>query len=319
MAQSFTIEQLPTNSQDAIREFDDRYLALLTAEPPKTWLDEIGEFVPTKSPLIRFPVGLMTTKYVETRDGNRDRGLDDRYFELKVVEYDAGYEAKLLDLTTNTYAWRKWKDIPQRFLIGEARHRARAAAALLEGGTVTVGEDGVPFFSALHPTNGGDTLFSNYQPVAKDVLSIANITAEMTAMQGAVLDENGDKIVVEPDTIMVPTPKYMGLANMISQQFVPNAAGTATMNNPYFNGLKILHNPDLTDPDDWYLIDSKLLATGLKPIVVAKLEPGEDLSLRRFDESSDHFKSTGRIKISSHIWYGFGLAFPHAIRRIAGA
>jgi hypothetical protein len=43
------------------------------------------------------------------------------------------------------------------------------------------------------------------------------------------------------------------------------------------------------------------------------------LGLRYLDESSDHFKKTGKIAVSKHIWAGYGLLFPHAIRLIKGA
>jgi hypothetical protein len=116
------------------------------------------------------------------------------------------------------------------------------------------------------------------------------------------------------------------LANLLKQDFVPSAAGTATMRNPYNGG--VLNIVELTkvgdnDANDWYLLDSKLIAGGVVPWTVAKLAlsaPGFDsLSLRRFDESSDHFKKTGKIAVSSHIFYGFKFLVPHAIRKIAGA
>jgi hypothetical protein len=42
------------------------------------------------------------------------------------------------------------------------------------------------------------------------------------------------------------------------------------------------------------------------------------LGLRQWDESSDFFKDTGKLKMSAHIWYGFKLIFPHAMRLVKG-
>jgi hypothetical protein len=42
------------------------------------------------------------------------------------------------------------------------------------------------------------------------------------------------------------------------------------------------------------------------------------LAFRVYDESTDYFKDTGNIKLSSHIWYGFSLVLPHAVRRVKG-
>ena len=79
----------------------------------------------------------------------------------------------------------------------------------------------------------------------------------------------------------------------------------------------------LTDANDWYLFDEKLIAKGAVPWTLAKLAipvAGFDsLSLRRFDENSDHFKRTGKIAVSSHVYYGLLPLYPHAIRKVAGA
>ena len=68
----------------------------------------------------------------------------------------------------------------------------------------------------------------------------------------------------------------------------------------------------------WYLADSKLISSGLTPWVSLRQTVPASLSLRVFDESSDFFKTTGDILMTSHIWYGFGLALPHAIRLVRG-
>jgi len=43
------------------------------------------------------------------------------------------------------------------------------------------------------------------------------------------------------------------------------------------------------------------------------------LALRRYDESSDFFRDTGKIKVSSHIHYASGYGFPHGVRLVVGA
>jgi hypothetical protein len=93
------------------------------------------------------------------------------------------------------------------------------------------------------------------------------------------------------------------------------------MRNPYNDGsLTVVRMDQLTDVNDWYIFDSKLIAKGVPPWVVAKLAlqmPGFDsLSLRYFDENSDFFKKTSKIAVAKHIWAGYGLLFPHAIRLI---
>jgi hypothetical protein len=233
-------------------------------------------------------------------------------------------------LVTKSFAYRKWTDASSRFAPAEQVHVARSLATLLEAGTSTLNAwegSGIYFFDASHPANFADAsagTWSNYQSGALDCNSVGNILAECTAMETQVLDETGQKLAVSPDVIMLPTQKYRIVDALLKQAQVAPASGTnvpssgaTTMSNPLM-GLRAVHNPHLTDANDWYLIDSKLVRT-LPPWAALRYSPGLALELRVFDESSDFFKNTGKIKVSSHIWYGFGLVMPHAIRKIVGA
>lgn len=135
----------------------------------------------------------------------------------------------------------------------------------------------------------------------------------MTAMRD-VRDTNGNKIGVEPDEIWLPTAKFQAVSDKLNQAFL------ATGESNYMNGkLRPVHVPELSDVNDWYLVDSKLVTRGFDPMIAAKYTPPADLSIRQFDESSDFFKKTGKIRYGVHIWYGFAYALPHAIRRVVGA
>jgi hypothetical protein len=325
MGSLYTNELLPANSEQAIRIFDERYLAGISTVQPPSWAEELGEVVSVDAPRVTFPISFLSTKYVETREeSGRFKTMQDQTFDLKVIEYDAGYEAELIYLKTNIWAYRNWTNVPGRFLTAEKRHVNRGIATLLEAGTTeTTPWDGLAFFSAVHKANpGGDpsTTWSNYQASAKDVTNMSHVMGEITAMKGA-LDENGEKMPVDPDLIIVPTGKAEALKFALAQQLILAASATAPYSNPYFGSrFRVLEVPELTDVDDWYLVDTKLLkAQGVPLWVAAKYQAPADLGLRYFDESSDYFKNTGKIKVSSHIWMGFKLLFPHAIRRIAGA
>jgi hypothetical protein len=66
------------------------------------------------------------------------------------------------------------------------------------------------------------------------------------------------------------------------------------------------------------LFDTRLLKQ-LPPWAALRYSPGAALELRQWGEESDFFKNAGKIKNSSHIWYGFSLVFPQAIRLVKGA
>ncbi len=319
----YAIEQLPTTSQAAIREFDERYIAAVGASQPTGWADRLGELIPTAAPMVTFPVSQLRTKYLRTEGESRFKKLREKSFDVKAEEFDDGYEAKLLDLFTKVFAYRNWQQAPGRLVLAEEAFRHASIAALIEAGTSTTCIDGQNFFSTAHPANMTDTsiggTWSNYQSVASDVVSIPNIQAEVTAMM-AVKDENGDALGVMPDTLLVPIAKGEPVKNLLAKELIlENGTGSAATNNPYKGRITVEVVKEFTDVNDWYLVDSKMVKAGVAPWLSLRQTVPGSLALRTFDESSDFFKNTGNIKLSSHIWYGFGLALPHAIRRCLGA
>jgi hypothetical protein len=245
--------------------------------------------------------------------------LGEKYIDLKAEEFDEGIESPLLDLMSQLFAYRMWQRGPDQLLAAEERHVLSNVATLLEAGTSTACYDGGYFFSATHPSDpnvAGSSTWSNYNNSGLDPISLANIQAEVTSMQ-AVKGVNGEELGINPDTIFVPTAKYEAVKNLLKKEMVAGS-GTESESNPYAGTFNVVRIPQLTDANDWFLLDSKMVKE-LPPWLALRFIPDAALGLREFGTDSDFFKDTSRVKISSHIWYGFGLAFPHAIRRIAGA
>jgi hypothetical protein len=328
----YEFDKLPATSGAAITEFLDRYIAAQGVVPPPSWVDDMGDTAPINAPKATFPISQVSGGYVESNGENRFKTMPEASFDVKVLEFDMGYEARLLDLFQNVYAVRKWNEAPMRFNVAEQKHRAKSIATLLEAGENTncTWEDTtgtIKFFDTAHPANFADAgagTFSNYNAAGLDPNSIANIMSEMASM-ALVLDENGEKLGVEADTILLPTQKYFLVSALLQQAQVSATSGTGqpntgitTMSNPLLGKLRAVHVPELTDANDWYLVDSKLVRA-LPPWAALRYAAPDSLGLRTWDESSDFFKDTGRIKVSSHIWYGFALVFPHAIRKVVGA
>src|SRR6185436_17165780 len=324
----YTSDQLPTTSAQAIREFDDRYVAALGASKANGWADTLGALVPTPSPWVTFPVGQLRTKYQRTEGSDgRAKTLLEKSFDVKSEEFDDGYDAKLMDLFLQVFAYRQWSQAPGRFVTAEEAFRHKQIALLLEDGVNQNCVDGKKFFATNHPANLFDTSagsYSNYQATPTDCLDISKLEDEVAAMQDGVLDENGDKMGANPDTILVGYGKYEKLKNKLAWGMILGAASTATSNggvtNPYADGrFNVIPVREFTDADDFMLVDSKLAAAGLSPWVILRQTVPSALALRIFDEASDFFKKTGRLRIESHIWYGFSLGLPHAIRLVKGA
>jgi hypothetical protein len=317
----YTVEQLPTTSAAAIREFDDRYIAALGAAAPSGWVDKLGALVPTSAPMVTFPVSQLRTRYLRTQGEGRAKTLGEKSFDIKSEEFDDGYEARLMDIFQQVFAYRNWQQAPGRLVLAEEQFRHDQIALLLEAGASTACVDGENFFDTDHPANLFDDsagTWGNYQATPADVVSVSTLQTEVTSMM-AVKDENGRKLGVVPDTILVPTEKAEPLKNLLKKEMIAIEGGSGSESNPYMNGFNVIPIKELTDVNDWFLVDSKLAAAGLAPWISLRQTVPTSLALRVFDEASDFFKKTGRLRIESHIWYGFALGLPHAIRLVKGA
>ncbi len=322
----------PTSSQDALEIFDERYNAAQMLAQVQTWVEELGEVHTTPALSTKYPMSMLALKFEETRASEgRFKTIGEKDCELTVAEYDEGVEIDLIKLLTNTFSAKRWADAPAGLLQAEQIFKSKMIAAALEANTATCGWDDLALFHDAHlcnPKDAGSATFDNLQASTKDVANLANIEAEITLMADGVLDVNGDKLGVMPTHIGVPVAKFQQLKNLLKQDFVPSTAtpgaGTTTMRNPYNDGsLTVVKMDQLTDANDWFLFDANLISRGVPPWVLAKLAlsgPGFDsLTLRRFDETSDHFKKTGKIGVSQRIYYGFKFLHPHAIRLVKGA
>lgn len=317
MASLFVKDTLPSTSEEAIRRFDDRYNAIMVAAAPSSWAERFVADV--DAPRTTFPLSSFTSGFRETiEETGRFRGMAEKTFDISVVEFDDGYEAKAMDILTNVFAFQRWMEVPGAFMTAEARHHAKQLITLLEAGTSTACKyDAVNFFSASHlcnPNDAGSSTWSNYQSSTLAPETLTNIQAEMTLMR-AVKDVNGNKLGVEPDEIWLPTEKFQLVSDKLNQALINNGESQYKS----LGKLTPVHVPELTDTNDWFLVDSKLL-TAYTPMIAARwTAPDTKLGLRYFDESSDFYKRTSKLAVSKHIWAGYGLLFPHAIRLIKGA
>lgn len=261
MSSSYVNEQLPSTAQDYIRRFDERWIGQQQIDAQDSeWMSLLVEEVPLDTPVVRFPLTSWSIRYVETRADNRDQDFTDRYFDLKVVEFDAGVEEQLLRLNQYPHLRRQWDEAPARFKAEEKEHAAENLAALLESNPAPAvaaeSVDGVALFSTAHQTASGTT-WSNYNATGGAVTDIANIQTEAIAFKPSGPD--GRLLRAKADFIMVPSGLAIPLANLMGQAFIATAAGTATQSNPYFQGMRIVENPYLTDANDWYIGSTALL------------------------------------------------------------
>jgi hypothetical protein len=322
MADLFTIDTLPTTSQAAIREFDDRYIAAQGTYSPNKWFDMLGTFSPTNSPDTTFPINQIGLLFQATKGENRFKNAIEKSIQIKSTEFDEGIKAKLMDLFTNSFAWARWQQGPSLLVTAEEWFRGKQVSTLIEAGETTLSYDGKYFFDDDHPINPGDSsvgTYDNLDVAGLDVISVANIQAQITQFRLNCKDENGNNLDFGRVALGVPTAKYEGLKNLLKKEQIASAAGTASETNPYGDGsIEVVHMPQLTDVNDWYVFAPELYSM-IPPWLALKLSVPGSLATRVYDESSELFRDTGQIAYSAHIWYGFGLAFPQGIRKVTGA
>lgn len=319
---------LPQSSRDAQEIFDERYNAELLLTQPQTWVDELGESNTTPALETKYPMSFLALTFEEARTAAGDfQRIGEKDVELTVAEYKKGVEIELVKLMTNSFSARRWNDAPAAFVKAEQIFKLKLIAAALEANTELCGWDDLTLFHDAHlcnPKDADSSTFDNLQASTKNVANIDDLEGEITAM-AEVKDINGDPLGVMPTHVGVPRQKFQKLKNLLKQDFIPSAAGTATMRNPYNDGsLTVVRMDQLTDANDWFLFDLALISRGVPPWALSKLaiqsEGFNALGVRHYNmENSDRCREKGLVAVSNHIFYGFKFLHPHGVRRIAGS
>ena len=119
--------------------------------------------------------------------------------------------------------------------------------------TNNTGADGVSLSNASHPREDGGTAQSNRATAA---LTEASLEAALVAM-AASLDGKGQKIMLRPDLLVVPTALEIEARVLIEST---GRTQTTYLNdiNPFQGRLEVFTYNWLTDASDWFLIDRSL-------------------------------------------------------------
>jgi len=137
-----------------------------------------------------------------------------------------------------------------------------ASVALVDdafSGTNFKGQDNLALMSTAHTLINSTATFAN-RPTTAVSLSVAGFTALMDLAR-KVKDENGDPIMVMPDTLMIANDQ--GQVNK-AHQILESSLEPFTANNQdnpirrNFKPSKIIVNPYMTNLYHYFLIDSKL-------------------------------------------------------------
>jgi len=187
-------------------------------------------------------------------------------------------------------------------------HPDKLIMDLLTNGFATAGPDGSYFFVATHSESG-----TNQSNLSTAVLSIDAVEAGIAAMMGFT-DDNGNKLGIMPDTLVVPPQLYMSALRIVSSTtIVPSGLASTsalttigTSNVLSTMGLQVVTSPYLSgDATDWFLLATKypirplILQMRREPEFTAITDPTSSEVFRR---NKFLFGADGRYTVGYGLW-----------------
>ncbi len=178
----------------------------------------------------------------------------------------------------------------------------------------------IPLFSDSHPVNVFDTSYGTFDNTGTDFSGTFNATLlrEVQNYFRTLLQPNGEKFRLSAKKVLVPSERYQEIWEflrtnlMLSPALVGGANTQESADNLYRGEVELVHCSELTDPNNIYFLDSDVSAP--KPWVVST---GGAPEMIVYDESSDYYKSTGRIAFKVKIEGGAAGCLPHSILRVS--
>lgn len=126
-----------------------------------------------------------------------------------------------------------------------------AFSAADSAGASTLGVDGKPLCAASHALiPNGSVTFTNAGALA---LTALNLTTTRNAMK-AWTDDRGNKLLVRPDTLLVPSSKWQDALTIVNSDKLPDTSDNNV--NVWKGQLKVIEW-DLLDDGQWFLMDSR--------------------------------------------------------------
>lgn len=332
------IQSFGASSQIALINWRLEYNTSL-ASMPRVWAETLGDVLPGNSLKDDYPVAFDALKYSEKKsEAAAAKTTLVKDIAVTKREWNVAAEAELRRILMGDFAYiQSWQRKAEQMARARTFLRNNVTADVIATGetAATCQLDGQAFFSATHKVNpfdaniktrGGSATWSNLQSVAAP-LSAANLTAQKTIFKQTP-GPDGQELGLEATHVLVPTCldelayNLMSVQDLILSGVLDGAGGgtMGTIKNPHFNsGMTKVRAPELlgsADTADWYLLSSTAFQMGLFPWVLAE-NSAEELTI--WDETSDYFKDTRRIKVQSGVLLEVAFLFPHGIRKIKGA
>jgi hypothetical protein len=115
--------------------------------------------------------------------------------------------------------------------------------------------DGKPFFADNanpHPLKMTALTVQNYFPLTLDYANLVTVWRYMVTRNN--IDEQGNKIVLQPHTLLVPPSLTLQAMEVLNSKFLPHTDTTPSIPNPLFHRFALVEWPALTAEDGWFLV-----------------------------------------------------------------
>lgn len=161
-----------------------------------------------------------------------------------------------------------------------ARYPALLAAQTLVAGTSTTGYDGVNFFATTHVEGSSGTQSNNLTGTGTTLSAVrADLISARTAMR-RFKDDQGRPMNLQPDLVVIPPDLQDVFEQLINTNIIALSSGTQ-QSNVLMGAVDIMVDANLTDLNDWFLLDTGEI---LKPLVYQLREPAEFTARERPDD-----------------------------------
>lgn len=130
--------------------------------------------------------------------------------------------------------------------------------------------DSKPFFADAanpHPLKETDKTIQNYFALPLTYENLVLVYTHATTKNN--IDESGNKIILRPDTLVVPPALEIPALKILTAEFLPSESGTPSIRNPLYKKFRVIVWHHLTDDDGWFLVER---GKGLKALNRMNLE-----------------------------------------------
>jgi phage major head subunit gpT-like protein len=279
----------------------------------EVWAPKISTEVPSSARSNTYGWKAMQTTLREWIGPRVALNLSEHAYEIVNKKYEGTLEVDRTEIDDDNIGIFTGMQIPD-LAQATKKHPDQLLAALIKANPTAF--DGKALFADDHPTYAPAAYTQTYDNNFTAALDADGVNTVYSTM-ASYLGENGQPLVVRPDTLIVPPQlrrAAMAINNSATSALPGAGAGdpSATIDNPMRGWFKqIIEIPELADqPDTWYMAD---MSKVVKPFVYQLRDAPELVSRQNLDDPKvfDLDKFTWGVRVRHNV----GVSLPFLIAK----